>query len=140
MVEVDKLECVAGMGLQGDRFFNYKENYKGQVTFFANEVYEALCSQFSIFDKDASVFRRNIVTRGIDLNTLVGNEFTLQGIRFFGVEECKPCHWMDRAFCEGAEVAMNERGGLRARILTSGILEKVGIQSDSPSNPVAVAP
>lgn len=138
VIEVEKLDCVAGMGLRGDRFFNYKEDYKGQVTFFENEVYESLCSQFGISDKPASVFRRNIITGGIELGTLIGKEFTLQGVQFFGVEECKPCYWMDRAFCEGAEVAMEGRGGLRAKILTSGIIESIGIHSASPPTQVTV--
>jgi len=44
-------------------------------------------------------------------------------LRFFGVEECRPCYWMNHAFQHaGAEAAMQGHGGLRARILTSGML------------------
>ncbi len=123
MLEVESLDCVAGSGLRGDRFFNYKPDYKGQVTFFENGVYEALCAQFNLHDRPASVFRRNIVTCGIDLKTLIGTVFELQGVRFQGVEECKPCHWMNQAFCDGAEAALEGKGGLRARILTSGMIQ-----------------
>ncbi len=42
-IEVPEVECVAGRGLRGDRFFDYKPDYKGQVTFFEEEVYAALC-------------------------------------------------------------------------------------------------
>jgi MOSC domain-containing protein YiiM len=56
------------------------------------------------------------------LNSLVGVEFTVQGIRFDGVEECRPCYWMDQVIGPGAEAALRKRGGLRARILTSGRL------------------
>ena len=45
-VEMASVECTAGRGLRGDRFFDYKEDYKGQITFFAWEVYEDLCRQF----------------------------------------------------------------------------------------------
>ncbi len=120
--EVPEVHCVAGHGLKGDRFFDFNDDYKGQITFFACEVYEALCAQFQIRDKPPAVFRRNVITRGVDLNALVGREFAVQGVRFLGVEECAPCYWMDQAFCPGAEAAMKNRGGLRARILSDGVL------------------
>ena len=59
----------------------------------------------------------------MDLNTLVGREFELQGVRFAGVTECSPCHWMDTAFHPGTEAALRGRGGLRAKILTNGWLQ-----------------
>ena len=124
VIEVDSVECVAGRGLVGDRFFGWKENYKGQVTFFAQEVYESLCAQFQVAGLKPSVFRRNLITRGVDLNALIGQEFEIQGVRFAGVEESKPCYWMNQAFAEGAEEAMKGNGGLRARILSSGVLRR----------------
>jgi hypothetical protein len=122
-IEVPQIECVAGRGICGDRFFDFKENYKGQITFFAEEVYEDLCERFGVLDKSPAVFRRNAITRGVDLNALIGVEFEVQGVRFIATEECKPCYWMDQAFHAGAEVAMKGRGGLRARILTDGVLQ-----------------
>ncbi|TLD69637.1 molybdenum cofactor biosysynthesis protein [Phragmitibacter flavus] len=122
MVEVDQIELIAGKGIIGDRFFDYKENYKGQVTFFSMETYERLCHQFSIHDHPPSVFRRNILVRGIDLNHLIGREFDVQGITFQGTEEAKPCYWMNQAFADGTESALRGHGGLRARILTDGVL------------------
>ncbi len=124
MLEVDEVECVAGKGLRGDRFFGYKEDYKGQVTFFEHEVYERLCAQFGIHDLPPSVFRRNIITTGADLNELIGGEFEVQGVRFIGTQESAPCHWMNQAFAEGAEDALKGHGGLRARILSDGILRR----------------
>ncbi len=122
MLSVPSVECIAGQGLVGDRFFGFKEDYKGQVTFFAWEVYADLCSTFGVTDKDPQVFRRNVITKGVDLNALVGKEFTVQGVTFEGMAECSPCHWMNDAFCAGAEEALRGRGGLRARILTDGVL------------------
>ena len=124
IVEVDELQCVAGRGPMGDRFFDHQADYKGQITFFADEVYQALCQQLQVWNKPPSVFRRNVLTRGAELNTLIGLEFDLQGLRFVGVEECRPCHWMDEAFAPGAEAALRGCGGLRARILTDGILRR----------------
>lgn len=122
ILEVDCVECVASKGLKGDRYFGHSEDYKGQITFFAWEVYRSLCEQLNARDKSPSVFRRNVIIDGLDLNALIGKEFELQGLRFFGTEECRPCYWMDRALAPGAEEAMHGRGGLRARILTTGTL------------------
>lgn len=121
-ISVDEVECVAGEGLRGDRFFGYKKNYQGQVTFFSAEVFQDLCEQFKVVGKSAGVLRRNVITSGFDLNQLVGAQFELQGIRFEGVAECSPCLWMNQAFGPGAEEFLKDRGGLRARILTTGTL------------------
>lgn len=122
ILEVESVECVAGMGLVGDRYFGHENDFKGQITFFALEVHQQLCAQLGVPDTPPSVYRRNVITEGVDLNSLVGREFEFQGVRFFGTEECKPCYWMDRALGPGAEEAMQGRGGLRARILTGGRL------------------
>ena len=121
-ISVAQVECIAGKGLVGDRFFDYKENYNGQITLFAWEIYENLCRRFGITDKNPGVFRRNVVTRGVDLNDWIGKEFELQGLLFEGTQESAPCQWMNQAFCEGAEAAMKGHGGLRAKILTDGLL------------------
>ncbi len=122
IVEVDEACCVAGRGIEGDRFFDYKEDYKGQVTFFAWEVYQDLLAAFGHPDRNPSVFRRNIITEGADLTKLIGEEFEIQGVRFAGTQESAPCCWMDQAFAPGAEDALQGRGGLRAKILSDGIL------------------
>ena len=126
VVEVPEVECVAGRGIRGDRFFDYKPDYKGQITFFSGEIYDELCSTFpalgSAQQPAPSSFRRNVITRGVDLNTLIGQTFTLQGITFLGTAECSPCYWMDQAFAPGTEAVLKGRGGLRAKILTDGRL------------------
>ena len=124
MVEVASIECVAGKGICGDRFFDFKANYKGQITFFSREVYEDLCRAFDVTQKPPSVFRRNVIVSGVDLNKLIGREFEIQGVQLKGTSECSPCYWMDRAFCDGAEKWLRGRGGLRAQILSDGVLRK----------------
>lgn len=121
-VALEEAVVVADKGLEGDRFFGWKENYKGQVTFFSLEVWESLCAEFQVWDRGPEVFRRNIVVSGADLNSLIGQEFEVQGVRFSGTAECSPCYWMDGAFHPGAEESLKGRGGLRARVLTSGVL------------------
>jgi MOSC domain-containing protein YiiM len=120
--EVTEASLVAGQGIESDRFFGFKTDYKGQITFFSREVYDALCAQFQVWDRPPSVFRRNVIISGADLNALIGKEFEIQGIRFLGAAECSPCYWMDKAFHPGTEDALKGRGGLRARILSSGVL------------------
>ncbi len=124
--EVTEAKCVAGRGIHGDRFFDHALDHKGQVTFFAMEVFEEMCREINVFDRPPSVLRRNIYVRGVDLDALIGCAFMVQGVPFEGVEECRPCYWMDRAFGPGAEAFLRGRGGLRARVLADGVLTLPG--------------
>ena len=121
ITEVAALQCVAGRGLVGDRYFDYRPDYKGQITFLDAAVYRAVCGAFGRA-VPPSALRRNVVLDGADLDRLIGQRFSLQGIWFYGVEECRPCYWMDHAIAPGAEDFLQGRGGLRARILTDGCL------------------
>lgn len=123
---VDQIECVAGRGIRGDRFFDYKEDYKGQITFFAMEVLEALRRELNLPGTQPQATRRNAFVRGTDLNALVSQEFSVQGVGFVGVEESRPCHWMNVALGPGAEEWLKGRAGLRCRILTNGVLQGEG--------------
>jgi MOSC domain-containing protein YiiM len=124
IVAVEQIECVAGRGIRGDRFFDYKENYKGQITFFSMEVLEALRRELNLPDVQPQATRRNAFVRGADLNALIGKAFEVQGVRFEGVEESKPCYWMNEALAPGAEEWLRGRAGLRCRILNDGILKR----------------
>jgi len=124
IVEVDRIECVAGRGIVGDRFFDYKPDYKGQITFFEWRVLQEIWSALGVDRHDPSAPRRNVIVENLDLSDLIGREFEIQGIRFAGVEESKPCYWMDQAIAPGAEAFLRGRGGLRAKILTSGWLSR----------------
>ena len=134
IVEVEEVELVEGKGIKGDRFFDFKENYKGQVTFFSSEVYDDLCRLFPEAAKrhGPGAFRRNLIVRGVDLNSLIGKEFEIQGVRFLGMSECSPCEWMNKAFAPGAKAALKGRGGLRAKILSGGMLH-AGMSADAMS-------
>ena len=122
-VEVPSIECVAGHGIRGDRFFDYKDDYKGQITFFSLDVFDELRRTLGLEQCSPDLVRRNVIVRGMDLNRLIGQDFDLQGVRFRGTAECKPCYWMNRAIAPGAEKFLKGRGGLRARILTDGVLK-----------------
>lgn len=122
--EVDAVECVAGRGLRGDRFFDHKENFKGQVTLFSAEVFAALGPALNLPHATPAALRRNLLVSGGDLNGLIGRQFTLQEVVLEGTEECRPCYWMDEALGPGAEAWLRGRGGLRCRILTDGWLRR----------------
>jgi MOSC domain-containing protein YiiM len=122
LVEIPRIECVAGHGIRGDRFYDYRKNYKGQITFFASEVFEKLCANFGIKDKPPGVLRRNVIVAGVDLFSLIGREFEIQGVRFRGTQHCAPCEWMNVAFAPGAQQFLKNNAGLRAQILSDGTI------------------
>jgi hypothetical protein len=50
VITADEIECVAGHGIRGDRYFDFKENYKGQITFFSQGVFDAMCGELKLPD------------------------------------------------------------------------------------------
>lgn len=124
--EMEAVECVAGKGLVGDRYFGYRADFKGQVTFIDAAVVTRIREEFRLPKLPASVFRRNVVVAGLDLKAMLGRTFELQGIVFEGAQECRPCDWMNRVVAPGTEEFMKKefRGGLRAKILSGGILRR----------------
>ena len=122
LLAVEQIECVAGHGIRGDRFFDYRDDYKGQITFFSAEVFAELSRAFRLTDKSAGLLRRNVIVSGIDLNDLIGLDFEVQGVPFRGTAHCKPCYWMNTAVGPGAEDFLAGRGGLRAKILADGLI------------------
>ena len=77
IIDCESVELVAGRGVRGDRFFDYEEDYKGQITFFDYITYERVMSQFDLPDLDLSAFRRNVVIKGADLPALIGKNFSI---------------------------------------------------------------
>jgi MOSC domain-containing protein YiiM len=129
MVEVPVIECVAGRGICGDRYFDFKDDYKGQITFFSLDVFNELCVALNVQDCSPAAARRNVITRGVDLNELIGREFEVQGVCLCGTEESAPCYWMDGTFAPGAKDFLKGRGGLRAKILSGGKLRSTAFVS-----------
>ncbi|MDP0501509.1 MAG: MOSC domain-containing protein [Verrucomicrobiota bacterium JB022] len=127
VVEVDAVECHAGKGLVGDRYYDHKPDFKGQLTLIDGAVIDALQCAFALPEIDPAAFRRNVLVRGLDLNALIGSRFFLGEVELEGSEECAPCYWMDEAITTGAFQWLKGRGGLRCRIRQSGWL-RVGEQ------------
>ena len=119
------IECVTQKGIVGDRFFNLRDDYDGQVTFMNSEVVELVVKEHQgLFDNEvkAELFRRNIMISGVNVIELIGKIFIIDGITFEGVKHCAPCRWMDIMMGKGVMKLMKGRGGLRARVISGGTL------------------
>jgi MOSC domain-containing protein YiiM len=87
LVAATNIQCVAGHGIRGDRFFDYRDDYKGQITFFSQEVFDELERAFGLTKKSPGVLRRNVMVSGVELHQLVGADFELQGVQFRGTAD-----------------------------------------------------
>jgi hypothetical protein len=124
----EAVEIVAERGIVGDRFFGHDSKLGSAVSFVAAEALDEVAADLgrAAGTLDPALMRRNVVTRGIDLNALRRHRFELrQGdavLRFEAGGETSPCAWMDWALAPGARDLLRGRGGLRAAPLTSGVL------------------
>lgn len=107
-----------GHGIPGDRFCASRY----PITFFSLEVAEAVAEVFPAAT-DLTLFRRNIIIRGINLNELIGERFAIGGVVFEGISHCSPCPWMDAVMGKGVYKMMIGRGGLRAKVIAGGTLK-----------------
>jgi MOSC domain-containing protein YiiM len=120
---IDRVRAVAGMGLEGDRYFGHRRRVgpfgsERQVTLIEAEAVAAVQSTGAAFAPGDA--RRNVVTRGVRLNDLVGRTFRVGGALLRGVERCDPCARLTRLTYRGVERDLRDRGGLRAEILETG--------------------
>ena len=75
-----------------------KTNTRDRSPSFPPKFSRNFATPWSLRDVPVSATRRNVVTREVDLNDLIGTKFEVQGVQFEGTEECRPCYWMDQAF------------------------------------------
>jgi MOSC domain-containing protein YiiM len=127
MAWVNEVRAVAGKGLEGDRYFTQTGTYSKkprpdrEVTLIEIEAIEALKREYGIA-LDPGATRRNIVTRGVPLNHLVGQQFRVGDVTLRGLRLCEPCAHLERLSHPGVREALIHRGGLRAQILTDGTI------------------
>lgn len=118
---VDQVRAVEGMGLEGDRYFGQRPGRYAadrQVTLIEAEAIEAVRGTgVPLTAVDA---RRNVVTRGVRLNELVGRTFRVGGAVLRGVELCHPCGHLAKLTYRGVTRDLKMRGGLRAQVLRGG--------------------
>ena len=117
-LEHNSVKLQEGRGIKGDRF----EFSTYPITLFSLEVAEEVCRELEL-PLDVKLFRRNIIISGVHLNSLIGEEFTLGGIKFRGLAHCAPCPWMNAVMKKGAYALMRGRGGLRVELISGGVLE-----------------
>ena len=120
---VGAIQVYAGRGLEGDRNFVAEGATSGPgeaITLIEAEAIEAVRAEHGI-DLRKGRSRRQVMTRGIGLNDLVGREFTVGGVRCRGVELCEPCRYLTGLLEEPNLIkALVHRGGLRADVLDDG--------------------
>ncbi len=115
-VRVERVQIRMGEGLEGE--------YHGRagdvpITLIAAEALEALTLETGLeLSHEAS--RRNVLTRGVDLNALVGRRFTVGEVECEGVELCEPCNRLAKLTERGVLRGLVHRGGLRAGVLSGG--------------------
>lgn len=133
ITQVTEVRAVAGRGLEGDRYFvpeGQTQEPKKQITLFEAEAAEAVNRDYEIEMVPADT-RRNIVTRGVSLNHLVGVEFRVGEVTLRGMKLCEPCGRMQRLAQKKLLKPLVHRGGLRAEILTSGTI-RAGDNIEAP--------
>ena len=119
--------AVAGRGLEGDRHTCGAGTFPSGVPGSALTLIEAeVCESFEPSLRPDE-HRRNLVTRGIDLNNLVGHEFKIGSLRCRGMRLCEPCTVVQRYASRPVLRPLVHRGGLRADILEDGEI-RVGDQ------------
>ncbi len=119
---LDAADAIAGRGLQGDRHTEGRGTFPSGLPGSALTLIEhEVCASFSP-PLAADEHRRNLVTRGIDLNRLVGHEFTIGEVRLRGMRLCEPCTVVDGYATRPLLRALVHRGGLRADILADGTI------------------
>jgi MOSC domain-containing protein YiiM len=132
MTVVQQVKAVAGRGLEGDRYFSKQGTFTDnpnttgrQVTLIESEAIDALERDYGVKIEPTDV-RRNIVTRGVPLNHLIGQEFRVGDVRMRGVRVSEPCNHMASLVNEEQKdkirLGLMHRGGLRADILNDGTI------------------
>ena len=120
--EVDKIQLLSGKGVVGDRHFHENNDVRSQVTLIESENIDYYNNKFKT-DYPYIDFRRNVVTKGIQLNDLVGKKLLIGDVEIQGHDLCRPCKHLEETL-NGQDIIKEflRRGGLRCEILNSGIV------------------
>ena len=123
--EIQQISLLAGKGIIGDRYFHEYNDVRNQLTLIESENINYYNKRFNLNIPYLN-FRRNIVTKGIELNKLVGKELLINQTKVKGVDLCRPCKSLQQNL--GQDNIIKEflrKGGLRCEILVSGNI-KIG--------------
>jgi MOSC domain-containing protein YiiM len=117
---VDRVHAVAGRGIEGDRKYGHHEPGSGHdLTLVAAEALEALEQETGI-RLEPGQSRRQVTTRGIDVNALVGRRFTVGGVEAVGIELCEPCRHLQSLTPPGTMRGLVHRAGINADVVFGG--------------------
>ncbi|HSC73972.1 MAG TPA: MOSC domain-containing protein [Gaiellaceae bacterium] len=117
---VESVRALAGRGLEGNRYFFERDAPPGvALTLIAAEAVEAMEREHGI-SIEPRESRRNVVTRHVDVNALVGKTFYIGAVECRGVELCEPCTTLQAMTQPGVIKGLAHRGGLNADVLSDG--------------------
>ena len=114
---VDQATAVAGKGLEGDRYFD--NDFDSQVTLIEAEAIDGMAKDAGL-ELAYEEARRNIVTRGVDLNNLLDQEFKVGSVTLRGARLSEPCQHLASLTNQKVIKGLVHKGGLKAQIITDG--------------------
>ena len=123
--EINEIEVLFGKGIMGDRHFHDSNNHKGQITLIEKENIDYYNNKYKT-EISYIDFRRNIVTEGVELNSLIKKEIEIGTVKIFPYQLCRPCLHLEQ-IVNGKDILKEflRRGGLRCEVLVSGKI-KIG--------------
>ena len=122
MESINSIKVIANKGIVNDRYFKEDNDKNNQITLIESENvdYYNKISGTNLIPTD---FRRNIITKGISLNKLVGKEILIGEVRLKVHDLCEPCRYLQELLGEKNLVKkLLNRGGLRCELLTNGLI------------------
>ena len=121
--EVNSIEVLANQGIIGDRHFKEFNDPYSQLSLIESENIDNYNIKYGL-NIPYIDFRRNIVTKGIRLNDLIGKKFLVGEVELEGIDLCRPCrHLCELLDQDNIIKEFLRRGGLRCQILSSSSIE-----------------
>ena len=127
MEALDRVTAIAGIGLQGDRYASGSGHWSpirrrgDQLTLIEAEEITAIATAYGL-DLPPGATRRNITTRGIRLDGLIGRRFRVGDVECLGARRCEPCSYLDGLLGQDVLPVLIHRGGIRAEITRGGLI------------------
>ena len=119
IIEVNSIDVLANKGIVGDRHFNEYNDPYCQLSLIESENIDYYNTKYGL-NIPYTDFRRNVITKGIDLNNLIGKKLQIGNVKVEGIDLCRPCkHLTEMLNQENILKEFLRRGGLRCQILSS---------------------
>lgn len=134
MRSLNEANIVAGEGVEGDRYAQKIGTFSQpspdrEVTLIEAEAIEAMQREYQI-ELAPGGARRNLITRGVPLNHLVGKEFRIGGVKARGIRLCEPCAHLETITGQSVIKGLRHRGGLRAQVVAGGTIRVGDLMSE----------